>query len=130
MTPWVPLHKPGALIRGWTPRRLKAEIDAASAGIKAALKGHVTVSRVNIGGKHQTIIEREEAEFLIRRKIGMMICADQIQVTLRPPPRDGTFDTKHSDTTPSSASFAARSPRINHAPGDRRGGPPLVSVLS
>ena len=59
----------GALIRAWTPERISSEIDAANAGIRAAL----------FAG------DMDRAWLLISRKVGLRICAGDVKVRLRKP---------------------------------------------
>ncbi|MCA1458078.1 hypothetical protein I6F35_33635 [Bradyrhizobium sp. BRP22] len=59
----------GALIRAWTPDKIKSEIEAANTGIRAALRAG----------------DMDLALTLISRKVGLRACAGEIKVSLRPP---------------------------------------------
>ena len=59
----------GTLIRAWTPDRLRASIDAANGGIRAALHAG----------------DMEMALTLISRKVGLRVCAGDIKVRLKKP---------------------------------------------
>jgi hypothetical protein len=65
-----PFQSGGTLIRAWTPDRMAKEIATANVGIKAALRAGDMV----------------EANTLISRKVGLRVCAGEINVRLRPPP--------------------------------------------
>lgn len=59
----------GTLIRAWTPDRLRASIDAANGGIRAALHAG----------------DMDMALALISRKVGLRVCAGDIKVRLKKP---------------------------------------------
>lgn len=58
----------GALVRAWTIERIRAAIAEANTDIRAALRHGDT----------------ERALLLISRKIGLRICAGEINVSLKP----------------------------------------------
>ncbi|MFA5951498.1 MAG: hypothetical protein WC807_14560 [Hyphomicrobium sp.] len=59
----------GSLIRVWTPHRLRAAIDAANAGIRNALHAG----------------DMDMALILISRKVGLRVCAGDINIRLKKP---------------------------------------------
>ncbi len=62
-------YAPGALIRNWTSAMVRAEIDAANTSISAALWDG----------------DMDRAQTLVSRKIGLRICAGDIQIKLKAP---------------------------------------------